>query len=90
MILGGFAVGLLITGGEGALKTIQTSSVALGMPLIFAWFAMMISFYIALKQDFGGLKAAKYDYIDPEMVRRYDERVTRDIAAASKKAGKEF
>ncbi|MDR1308476.1 MAG: BCCT family transporter [Deltaproteobacteria bacterium] len=51
LILGGFAVGLLITGGEGALRTIQTSSVALGMPLIFAWFALLYSFYKAIKQD---------------------------------------
>jgi BCCT family betaine/carnitine transporter len=51
LILGGFAVGLLITGGEGALRTIQTSSVALGLPLILAWFALMYSFFKAVKKD---------------------------------------
>ncbi|MDL2226046.1 BCCT family transporter [Deltaproteobacteria bacterium OttesenSCG-928-M10] len=66
LILGTFAVGLLITGGEGALKTIQTSSVALGMPLIFAWFGLMISLWLALKKDFGGRKAVPYDYLTVE------------------------
>lgn len=56
LIIGFFSIGLLITGGEGALKTIQTSSVALGLPLLLAWFVLGLSFVIALRQDFGGQK----------------------------------
>lgn len=63
LVLGAFAVGLLITGGEGALKTIQTSSVALGMPLILAWFGLMVSLWLALRKDFGPRKAVSHDYL---------------------------
>ena len=57
LILGGFSIGLLVTSGEGALRTIQTSSVALGMPLILAWLGLMISLIKSLRKDFGSLKA---------------------------------
>lgn len=72
LILGCFSVGLLITGGEGALRTIQTSSVALGMPLILAWVGLMISLVICLRRDFGASKVAPYDYLEPEVRARYE------------------
>jgi BCCT family betaine/carnitine transporter len=52
MILGIFSVGLLITSGEGALRTIQTSSVVLGLPLIIACFGLALSLVLALRKDF--------------------------------------
>jgi BCCT family betaine/carnitine transporter len=59
MVLGIFSVGLLVTSGEGALRTIQTSSVVLGLPLIIACFGLALSLVVALKKDFPdlGLKA---------------------------------
>ena len=65
LVLGGFAVGLLVTSGEGPLRTIQTSSVALGLPLVLAWAGLLVSLLLALKKDFGGLKAPSYDYPPP-------------------------
>ena len=64
LILGCFSIGLLVTGGEGALKTIQTSSVALGLPLILAWGALLVSLIICLRKDFGKRKTVPYDYLD--------------------------
>ena len=72
LVLGCFSVGLLITGGEGALRTIQTSSVALGMPLILAWAGLMVSFYISIKKDFGAKKIPPYDYLDQEARAEYE------------------
>lgn len=66
LILGGFSIGLLITGGEGALKTIQTSAVALGLPLILAWFALLFSFFKALRSDFGPRHQKSCEYLTPE------------------------
>ncbi len=62
LVLGCFSVGLLITGGEGALRTIQTSSVALGMPLILAWVGLLVSLVICLRKDFGSKTVLRYDY----------------------------
>ena len=42
--LGVFSVGLLITGGEMSLKTVQTSAVAVGLPLLAALVLMAVSF----------------------------------------------
>jgi len=78
LVLGCFSVGLLITGGEGALKTIQTSSVALGMPLILAWGALMASLLICLRQDFGKRKAQPYDYLDPEEAIKFETEAIKE------------
>ena len=65
LVMGGFSIGLMVTAGEGALRTIQTSSVALGMPLILAWLGLMISLILALKKDFGSKndRESKYLYL---------------------------
>lgn len=78
LVLGCFSVGLLITGGEGALKTIQTSSVALGMPLILAWGALMASLLICLRQDFGKRKTRPYDYLDPETAQKFEAEAAKE------------
>jgi BCCT family betaine/carnitine transporter len=68
LVLGIFSIGLLVTSGEGALKTLQTSSVALGMPLILAWLGLMLSLIVALRKDFGARHAPGYEYLvcDPK------------------------
>ncbi len=45
LALGGFSMGILITGGEGmqSLYTIQTSAVAAGLPLLFALGLMVLA-----------------------------------------------
>ncbi|MDR1487828.1 MAG: BCCT family transporter [Deltaproteobacteria bacterium] len=59
LVLGIFSVGLLVTSGEGALRTIQTSSVVLGLPLIIACFGLALSLVVALKKDFPELTVPK-------------------------------
>lgn len=78
LVLGCFSVGLLITGGEGALRTIQTSSVALGLPLILAWGALMVSLMICLRQDFGRRKAPPFDYLDQEDAIHFETQAIKE------------
>jgi BCCT family betaine/carnitine transporter len=57
LVLGIFSIGLLVTSGESgrALRTIQTSSVVLGLPLIVACFGLALSLVVALRRDFPAL-----------------------------------
>ena len=79
LILGFFSIGLLITGEKDALKTIQTSAVALGLPLFLAWMALMVSLYVSLKQDFGQLKAVPPEALDREITNNYETLADRLI-----------
>ncbi|MDR2352607.1 MAG: BCCT family transporter [Deltaproteobacteria bacterium] len=54
-ILSLFGMGLLITGGEKALKTVQTSSIVGAIPLIPIIILMVISLLKALREDFPEL-----------------------------------
>ncbi len=82
LILGFYSIGLLITGEEGALKTIQTSSVALGLPLILAWGGMMVSLYLALREDFGARKLVPPEFLDAQSTLRY-ENLAKEAAERS-------
>ena len=53
IVIGSFAVGILLTAGLEPLRTIQSSSVVLGLPLVIAWFIMLWSITLYLRQDFG-------------------------------------
>lgn len=57
LVLGVFSIGILVTSGEDALRTIQTSSVVLGLPLIIACFGLAASLVVALRKDFPSLGA---------------------------------
>ncbi len=70
LVLGCFSVGLLVTGGEGALKTIQTSSVALGLPLLLAWGVLIVGLFRCLRQDFGS--GRNFRYLTPDKAARFE------------------
>ena len=53
LVLGGFSMSILITGGDDSqsLRTVQTSAVAAGLPLLIGLFAMVLALFKSLKQD---------------------------------------
>ncbi|MDR1920613.1 MAG: BCCT family transporter [Candidatus Adiutrix sp.] len=53
-LLAVFGMGILITGGEKALKTVQTSTIVGGVILVPIIFILVWGLFRSLKEDFGG------------------------------------
>ncbi|MDR1921992.1 MAG: BCCT family transporter, partial [Candidatus Adiutrix sp.] len=62
VIIGGFAIGILVTAGAEPLRTIQSSAVVLGLPTIIIWFICLISVIKYVRQDFKDRLVPKLEY----------------------------
>ena len=62
-----FGMGILITGGESALKTIQTSTIVGGVILVPIIIIMALSLLKALREDFGDSQTPRH-IISPKLL----------------------
>jgi choline-glycine betaine transporter len=75
-LLAVFGMGILITGGEKALKTIQTSTIVGGVILVPIMILLVWSLFKSLREDFGQVLAFR-GVVNPKLITK--EQAQDDI-----------
>ena len=70
--LAGFGMGILVTGGEKALKTVQTSTIVGGVILIPVIVILTVGLFKSLRNDFKDTLAVK-EIIRPDLLEEQAE-----------------